>query len=391
MTTMRSVVSSILLALASGCFTKPDRLIGAIPEAGMTSVRGLAIGRGHACAILPDGSLWCWGENAFGELGVGTLTASTVPVRVGTKTDWMSIGCGDGFSCGLDSAAKVWCWGDSSGERLGEVMLPIQTSPREIAAAAGASMLSVGRGSACTVDAGGSRRCWGGNVSGRLGLGTNTASEPVTQAADGRVWRSVSSGNQHGCAIEDATGRAWCWGRDNSGQLGDGSPLTDQLSPVAVASARTWTAVATSGMEDHSCAIQMGELWCWGLNGQGQIDGTLGSYNTPIRIASGQSWTAVTPGGRHTCAIDSQQQLSCWGDNIVGQLGDGTTIDHSMPGPVAPNGLWTLVATGDVNSCGARVDGSVWCWGSNELGTVGNGVAGTGLKETAPIQLSFQR
>jgi hypothetical protein len=175
----------------------------------------------------------------------------------------------------------------------------------------------------------------------------------------------VGAGWGHTCAIKQ-DGSLWCWGRNDYGQLGDGTN-TDKTTPVQITS--EVSSVALGG--DHTCAVKTdGSLWCWGNNDFGQLgDGTNTSRTTPVQITSGVSSVAL--GLHHTCAVKTDGSLWCWGVNWYGQLGDGTNTDKTTPVQIT-SGV-SSVALGRGHTCAVKTDGSLWCWGVNASGQLGDG------------------
>lgn len=183
----------------------------------------------------------------------------------------------------------------------------------------------------------------------------------------------ISAGGTGSCEVR-ADGSAWCWGRNNWGQLGDGTTST-RLTPARVGgpadTTTDWARISTSGAT--TCAVKTDHtLWCWGLNNKGQLgDGTARVRRTPVRVAGGD-WATVATGWFHTCATKTTGALYCWGLNNQGQLGDGTATSRRDPARVGSSG-WAQVATGGWHTCAVKRDGTAWCWGQNTFGQLGIG------------------
>jgi alpha-tubulin suppressor-like RCC1 family protein len=205
---------------------------------------------------------------------------------------------------------------------------------------------------------------------------------------------ALGIGGSHSCGIRSA-GALWCWGDNSSGQLGNGTAATldefgypldspVELAPVRVGTASDWVALGIGG--SHSCGIRSaGELWCWGDNTFGQLDGTAGgSPPTPARVGTASDWTAVSSGPLHSCGIRGDRTRQCWGDGKIGQLGDGTTVFAYSPVPTGGTTTWTRVSVGKYHLCGIRADGSLWCWGRNDTGELGDGSTDS---RTAPVRV----
>jgi alpha-tubulin suppressor-like RCC1 family protein len=229
--------------------------------------------------------------------------------------------------------------------------------------------------------------CWGKNRNGQLGDGTGEHRHTPTQTStlgDNRTAVAISAGGSHTCAILD-DGSVSCWGKNYNGQIGDGTG-DDRFTPTQTSSlGDNRTAVAISAGGSHTCAIlDDGSVSCWGKNNYGQIgDGTNGSddhRHTPTQTSSlGDNRTAVaiSAGGSHTCAILDDGSVSCWGINFKGQLGDGSTNpseDRNTPTQTANlGGIAVVIAAGGDHTCAILEDDSANCWGYNYFGQLGDG------------------
>jgi len=256
---------------------------------------------------------------------------------------------------------------------LGVAAVAVSTVP-PASASSGA-----GRAHSCEVRDDGTLWCWGKGGNGELGQGDPGGSDDEDRPEPGRIgslttWAHVATGANHNCAVR-TDGSLWCWGRNDHGELGLGD-RENRYEPARVGSLTTWRKVAANGGY-HTCGLQTdGSLWCWGYSEHGQMgnggDGTAPPPDrTPEPVRAGGStstWIDVEAGVRHTCAIKSDRSLWCWGHNHAGQLGIGEQgTDRTSPVRVG-TGTWTRVSTGENITCGIRTDGTLWCWGS-VLGT----------------------
>lgn len=208
---------------------------------------------------------------------------------------------------------------------------------------------------------------------------TSTMADPAGNVA-GAVAVShdlITLGADHGCDIA-RTGEALCWGRNDGFQLGDGSRIIGTAVgmdvPRRVAGVMTYAALGAGA--SHTCGVtaQGGDVYCWGRNDHGQLgDGTTVARSAPVRVAGAGTYLTVRGGLAHTCAIDIEGQVRCWGDNSTGQLGDGTRISQPVPSRVQlPAGAAAIgLATGAQHSCALLSDDRVVCWGSNADGQLG--------------------
>ncbi|MBI4700605.1 MAG: hypothetical protein HY744_05490 [Deltaproteobacteria bacterium] len=200
-----------------------------------TSALAVATGGYHTCAVKKDGTLWCWGRNADGELGDGTTQSKSSPVQVSALgTSALAVAAGGYHTCAVKAGGTLWCWGNNEYGQLGDGTTQDETSPVQVSVL-GTSALAVAGGQAhtCAVKAGGTLWCWGRNANGQLGDGTTQdKTSPVQVPALGTSALAVAAGNDHTCAVK-AGGTLWCWGNNEYGQLGDGT-TQKKLSPVQV-------------------------------------------------------------------------------------------------------------------------------------------------------------
>lgn len=238
----------------------------AVPLSGVTQ---MATGSTHTCAVLSDGTVKCWGQNANGQLGNGTTTASATPVTVtGTNGTYpmRSIAAGEHFTCGLTTSGAVRCWG-----RLNDSTTAVtKTSVAFISSSAGA--IAVGARHFCAMNASsGVVFCWGNNANGQLGNGGTASSWTVNQRPQITNVISIAAGMRHTCAVvrETQGTSVYCWGNNAYGQLGDGT-TTNRLTPVKVPG--LYTAVSVTCGAAHTCAtLADGSQRCWGWNSYSQL------------------------------------------------------------------------------------------------------------------------
>lgn len=234
--------------------------------------------------------------------------------------------------------------------------------------------------------------CWGYNVYGALGDGTSGigSSAPVA-VLGGLRFRQVSAGGTHSCGVTTDY-RAYCWGGNQSGQLGDGTTTT-RLTPVPVAGGLSFVQVAAG--VTHTCGLSYPErlAYCWGLNTYGQLgNGTTGDRSSPVAVFGGRQFRQVTGGQHHTCGVTTSSQAFCWGRNLNGQLGDSTTTARSKPVPVAGGRQFRQLGAGWNFTCGVTTGYRAFCWGQGTDGQLGNGKTGRRLWPKAVAGgLSFRR
>jgi alpha-tubulin suppressor-like RCC1 family protein len=378
--------------------------------AGATAIS--AGGSRSACALMPGGTVQCWGDNTYGQLGDGTTTGpqtccpetgdggvctstpspcSLTPVEVSGVTGAMAIAVGGFSACALLSGGAVQCWGDNTYGKLGNGTTTSSSIPVAVSGITGATAVSVGTNSACAVLSGGAVQCWGSNDNGQLGNGSTTDS-PVPVAVSGLTdARAVSVGYLSACALL-SSGGVQCWGDNNYAELGDGT-TTGSSTPVAVTGLSSATAVSV-GQEAACALLSEGTVKCWGINGYGQLgNGSNGGPSqcisglpcsvTPVTVSGLTGATAISVGAFSSCALQSGGGARCWGFNESGDLGNGSTTgpDTCMggvpcsvtPGEVSGLSGATAVSVGGYAACALLTGGSVECWGSNSDGELGDG------------------
>ena len=346
----------------------------------------VSAGGGHSCGVTTTGVASCWGSNAVGQVGNGIDRDGhpggdpplLSPVRVVGGLTFTSISLGGSTSCGVTTSGAGYCWGIGlpfTGENY-------RVSPAPVAGGLTFTTISAGPQHACGVSTSGTAYCWGSNAWGQLGDSTFAGFgkfAPVA-VAGGLTFRTISTGRNHTCGVT-TSGAAYCWGRNTSGQVGDGTSTSFWLFPVPVAGGFSFTTITTGS--DHSCGLTAdGTAYCWGSNTSGQLgDGSGAQQGTPVPVASGLRFTTIHAGGggAHTCGLTSTGAVYCWGANNTGQLGDGTTTQRATPVAVAGGLSFTTVRGGSDHSCGVTTSREAYCWGGNGTGQLGNGTTTSSL------------
>ena len=285
-------------------------------------------------ALTTDSTLWVWGRNNLGQLGIGNQSDQYLPVVMGTDSNWVFVATGRDFSHGIKSDGTLWGWGSGKYGKLG-------------------------------IGAGGNR------------------STPV-QAGTDTDWATVSNGGYHALALKD-DGTLWSWGRNNFGQLGDGT-TTNHNVPEQVGTDNDW--VWISAGEFHNLALKDdGTMWSWGRNTRGQLgSGNNNNTSVPMQVGTDTDWIEADAGYEHSMARKSNGTIWTWGRNQWGQLGDGTTNDRLVPGIEATSAVdWVEIETGTYFSAARKADGTLWSWGRNNWGQIGDGTLNNTL---VPVQES---
>jgi alpha-tubulin suppressor-like RCC1 family protein len=217
--------------------------------------------------------------------------------------------------------------------------------------------------------------CWGDNGLGQLGDGTNAYYRYTPVAvAGGRRFRHIRAGGYHTCAI-NLYDKVFCWGDNGWGQLGDGTGVSRPL-PTKVAGDLTVQRMIAGWA--HTCAVTtQGKAYCWGRNKEGQLgNGTVNGSLKPVPVSGGLSIKQVVAGSDHTCGITTLNKGYCWGavvEDYNGQLGTGGYGGSLVPVAVAGTRQWRQVNAGFLHTCGVTLANVAFCWGFNFYGQNGDG------------------
>jgi alpha-tubulin suppressor-like RCC1 family protein len=333
----------------------------------------IASGGSHSMGIRADGTLWAWGENNNGQLGLGDATNRTSPTQVGTFTNWTAVACGNTHTMAVRSDGTLWAWGYNSDGKLGDGSTTTRSSPVRIGTASNWTSVACSHYHSAGVRSDGTLWAWGNNSNGQLGDGSTTTRSSPVRVGTASDWASVGCGLYHTVAVR-SNGTLWAWGSNGGGLLGDGS-TTQRTSPVQVGMATNWASVACGS--SHTVAVRSdGTLWAWGYNGDGQLgDGSTTNRSSPVRIGTASNWVSAACGESHTAGVRNDGTLWAWGYNGYGQLGDGSTSDQSSPMRVGTESNWATAACSGYTTLGLRDNGSLRAWGNNESGQLGGGHA----------------
>lgn len=371
-----------------------------IPPSGtpLNGVLRVSAGYSHACALLSDTTVACWGSNGGGQLGDNTTLDSSTPVQVPGLTGVTQISTGRFHTCALLTTGRVKCWGLGIYGQLGRAIgdATPSGSPSYVADLIGIIQISAGWNHTCAVRLDNTAWCWGQNSNGQLGIGSGSTfeSEPrpvaVSTPPPGAGTplsgvRSVAAGRASTCAriTFDA---AVCWGANGSGELGNGT-TTDSHFPTAPAA---FVATMDLGVgAEFACARNNGLVTCWGRNVQGQL-GNSSFTDSLVPVATSITAAAgLSVGARTACVIGPAR---CWGDNVEGQLGIGTftvvpPTGANTPAPVIDLPAQpTQIAVGETFVCSVMPNTHVWCWGLNSAGQLG---VATPVQSATPVEVTF--
>jgi alpha-tubulin suppressor-like RCC1 family protein len=315
-------------------------------------------------AIYLNNSLFTWGLNIVGQLGLNnTGDREVFPVQVGNKL-FKDVSCGRTFTLAIDDNYSIFSWGGNTDGQLGLNDVVSRSSPVQVGTSSWTSV-SCGNSHTAAIRSDNALFTWGTNGFGQLGLNNTTSRSSPVQVGTSS-WTSVSCGSSHTAAIR-SDNALFVWGNNSNGRLGL-NDTTSRSSPVQVGTS-SWTSVSCGNQ--HTAAIRSdGALFAWGFN----LVGQLGLNNTttrssPVQIGT-SSWTSVSCGNTHTVAIRSDNALFTWGQNNQGQLGLNDVVSRSSPVQVGTSS-WTSIDSAETNNMAIRNDNALFAWGSNSNNSLG--------------------
>lgn len=415
-------VLGLFAAVLSACGDDP--VVPPAPGSDLGDWTALVSGRAHACALNEDSSVWCWGDNTWGQFGDATTTSSALPVQAAGGRGFLSLEAGGDHTCGLTTDEERLCWGRNDVGELG-IGSPF-TSPVPQALDGGPyDEVHAGFYQSCGSLASGALECWGASrwagslpivpsadCPGYYGAFEWECARSPVPLSSGFTFEQVDIGLFFGCGIATG-GQAMCWGMNDYGQLG--SEVSGQCTsngtvrpcaPEGVVVAAGAGLRGVSAGDVHACGVDLNdEAYCWGsaLFSFGELGAGADSGSvTPVRVATEERFRSVRASkgntvGSHTCGLTLTGEAWCWGYNATGGLGavssdacsqGGGTVDCALtPVPVSGARRFSSLVLGRQFTCGLVEDNSaVYCWGINDLGQLGDGSSASRV-EPGPVLL----
>jgi alpha-tubulin suppressor-like RCC1 family protein len=407
-----------LTAAASFFMAKNAFTASSTVNVGLTPAiwKQVAAGAGHTLAIRQDGTLWAWGQNINGQLGLGFTDTSgaipgLVPTQVGTDTNWAEVRAGVAHSVARKTDGSVWTWGYNPDGELGlgnfttGPSLPTLVTNANLLIASVPSITAIAAGDyhVLALRSDGTLWTWGYNGNNELGQGNSTSLSNPTRIGTATSWSAIAAGGRSSMGLQG--GSLFAWGRNVYGQLGIGN-FSDASTPQPVVGAATDWAKIAMGVYDafgiKGGTTEPGKLYGWGYNNEGEVgngeSGTSALRNapTPVGLPS-DVWLAVSAGDGIALAIKSATDTSAasgtlwaWGYNAYGQLGAGDTGNRATPTQIGTLATWRSVAAGAAlayNAFAIQTDNSLWAWGRNSTGQLGVGSASSAASWPVPTQV----
>ena len=343
----------------------------------------IATGNSHTLGLKTDSTLWAWGLNTSGQLGIQDAVSRSSPVQVMAGKSFTAIGAGaNGFSQAIDTVGTMWAFGLPTGgvlgisSTIGNRSLPVQVGENWSSASAGLSHVAL-------IDSEGGLWVWGAGPSGELGT-NDVLNRPAYTKIGNSSWLMVSAGDSSTHGIT-ADGRLWAWGDNANGNLGLNDTI-NRSSPTQVGTS-SWSFV--SSRTSFTAAISStGKLWAWGNNSTGTLgDNTTINRSSPVQVTGvGQtsSFAIVKVGGTTAAAITINGALYAWG--TASGTGQNSSVNRSEPVLVSSD--WTTdpnkITVKLSNVIAIKSDGTLWAWGDNTNGILGTGNA---VARSSPTQI----
>lgn len=349
----------------------------------------LASGSSHILALKEDGSVWGWGYNTNGVLGLGKIDGAhpskiTTPMQVinSNLSNAVAIASRDWHSLGLQADGSVWAWGINNGGQLGIGTLDPYTTPMRVQNISDITAIAAGRWHSLALKDDGTVYVWGENEDSQLGDGTTIDRYTPVQVPGLSGITALAAGERHSVALK-ADGTVWAWGNNNTGAVGDGTN-TGRQTPTQVLGLSDVIAIAAGYY--HTLALKSdGTVWSWGFNFYGQLgDGSNTIRYIPVQVQGLSSVKALAAGEMHTVVVKDDGSAWGFGFNQYGQLGDGSNTHRNVPVKMQGIDQAIAVTAGASHSGVLRSDGTVWVTGGTSFAQLGNG---TTVGSKVPVQV----
>ena len=346
---------------------------------GLSGAAVVAAGKFHSVAVLQDGTVWTWGLDQWGQLGLGSLGFGDhpIPKRVAALEGVAAVAAGRNHTVATNRAGSVvWAWGgrEPSGQTCDGGNVGFQTLPVGVPGISRVAAIAAGDYHTLILKKDGS--VWGCGPGAVVGDVTSAPHSSPVQITGLSSVIAIAAGGNHSLALTQ-DGAVWAWGSNSSGQIGDGTTANSRVLPVKVPGIAG--AIAISAGYGHSVALtQDGSVWTWGQNDSGQLGVAVSaSRATPARVSGLPKTSAISAGESFTLAGTPDGAIYAFGANSYAQIGNGDAGGSPLPVSIPAVSNAIAVAAGSDYGLALKQDGSVWGWGGNDLGRpFGGGTSG---------------
>jgi alpha-tubulin suppressor-like RCC1 family protein len=308
-------------------------------------------GQRSTIATKTDGTLWAWGFNSQGQCAQNDAftNSRSSPTQVGVATNWSLVSAGSYHLAAIKTDGTLWVWGINNQGQLGLNDTANRSSPTQVGVATNWSKINGGAFITFAGKTDGTLWAWGHNQFGRLGLNdTNSRSSPV-QVGVATNWSRFEVDSYHTAATK-TDGTLWLWGSNGYGQFGNNSRFDYRSSPVQLGATTNWSQIDV-GQYQTTATKTDGTLWVWGRNTQGTLGlNDTASRSSPTQSGTGTNWSMISTSVYNNLATKTDGTLWSWGRNTNGQLGQNDTASRSSPTQIGTATNWTLVSVGSYSS-----------------------------------------
>lgn len=344
------------LGLNNTTYYSSPKQVGSLGTWAVVSAAGSS-----SIGVSLGGALWVWGNSTYGQLGLNNTTTYLSPTQVGSLANWSKVSMSfNASTMAVKTDGTLWTWGRNNFGQLGLGNTTDYSSPKQVGALTGWLNVCSSYGSSFALKTNGTLWSWGKNNYGQLGLGNTTYVSSPVQVGALTTWSQVSAQGQTTLALK-TDGTLWAWGRGDIGGLGLGNE-TSYSSPTQVGALTNWSWIA-GGLLRGLATKTDGTLWAWGYNNEGVLGiGNVTNYSSPKQVGALTNWSKVyaqTDNTYRTLAVKTNGTLWGWGNNSYGPLGFGNTTTYSSPKQVGAQTDWgqgaNAVAMGQNFSLASRV------------------------------------
>jgi alpha-tubulin suppressor-like RCC1 family protein len=338
-------------------------------------------------SVAGGNTLFTWGRNDSGQLGLGFTANRSSPVQVGTSTTWTQVSSGLNQILAVNSLGQLWSWGGNTDGKLGLNDAGInRSSPTQIGTLTNWAIPSINSYSGMCLKTDDTLWTWGLNDAGQLGQNdTIDRSSPVQVGTNWAVVKGGSYANRVVVAVTN-DGKLFSWGYGAQGTLGNLS-TANRSSPVQVGALTNWKTLAVN-QHFAACVTTDGKLFTWGSNYRGQLGhGNTINLSSPVQVGALTDWATPSCAGGYYASmqcVKTDGTLWTWGRNNQGQLGSNNTITRSSPVQVGALTNWAIPSGGTPNIMCSKIDNTIWSWGKNNYGQLG---LGNTTYRSSPVQI----